>query len=85
VLAESGSDEYRGLRRVVGYGVAAATAYLRLRENEHWLSDTVAGAAIGAATARFVLQRQQKYRDEVAINLLPVEGGLVLNCSFAIR
>jgi membrane-associated phospholipid phosphatase len=85
VLAESGSDEYRLLRRALGYGVAGATAYLRLRENEHWLSDTVAGAAIGAATARFVLQRQEQYRNDTSINLLPVEKGLVLNYSVAIR
>lgn len=84
VLAESGSDEYRWLRRGLGYGVAGATAYLRLRENQHWLSDTVAGAAIGAATARFVLQRQQ-HRNDFAVDLLPIERGLVLNYSVAIH
>ncbi len=84
VMAESGGDEYRWLRRGLGYGVAGATAYLRLRESEHWLSDTVAGAALGAATARFVLQRQG-HRNDFAIDLQPVQGGLVLNYSVAIR
>jgi membrane-associated phospholipid phosphatase len=58
VFAESGSDEYRWLRRVIGYGIAGGTAYIRVRENVHWLSDTVAGSALGIATARFVLNRQ---------------------------
>jgi membrane-associated phospholipid phosphatase len=58
VFAESGNDEYRWLRRIIGYGVAGATGYVRINENVHWLSDTVAGAALGIATARFVLNRQ---------------------------
>jgi membrane-associated phospholipid phosphatase len=58
VFAESGNDEYRWIRRIIGYGVAGATGYVRINENVHWLSDTVAGAALGIATARFVLNRQ---------------------------
>lgn len=58
VFAESGNDEYRWIRRILGYGVAAGTAYVRVHENVHWLSDTVAGSALGIATARFVLNRQ---------------------------
>jgi membrane-associated phospholipid phosphatase len=57
VFAESGNDEYRWIRRVIGYGVAGATGYIRVKDNVHWLSDTVAGAALGIATARFVLNR----------------------------
>ncbi len=49
VFAESGNDDYRWLRRALGYGMASATAYLRLHDNQHWLSDTVAGAALGIA------------------------------------
>jgi PAP2 superfamily len=58
VFAESGNDDYRWIRRIVGYGIAAGTSYVRVKENVHWLSDTVAGAALGIATARFVLNRQ---------------------------
>lgn len=58
VFAESGNDEYRWIRRIIGYGVATGTAYLRVHENVHWLSDTVAGSALGIATAHFVLNRQ---------------------------
>jgi membrane-associated phospholipid phosphatase len=59
VFAESGNDEYRWLRRILGYGVAAGTTYVRVGENVHWLSDGVAGAALGIATARFVLNRRE--------------------------
>jgi membrane-associated phospholipid phosphatase len=38
--------------------VEGATGYVRVNENVHWLSDTVAGAALGIATARFLLNRQ---------------------------
>ncbi len=58
VFAESGNDEYRWIRRIFGYGVATGSAYLRVHENVHWLSDTVAGSALGIATARFVLNRR---------------------------
>jgi membrane-associated phospholipid phosphatase len=32
---------------------------VRLGDNVHWLSDTVAGAALGIATAGFVLNRRE--------------------------
>jgi hypothetical protein len=53
VLVESGNPEFRWVRRVIGYGVGFGTAYLRMKHNAHWLSDTVAGAALepGAAEA----------------------------------
>jgi membrane-associated phospholipid phosphatase len=75
VFAESGNDDYRWLRRILGYGIAAGTAYIRVRENDHWLSDTVAGAALGIATARFVLDRQDGDRHATALQFQPVKGG----------
>lgn len=74
VFAESGNDEYRWIRRIIGYGVAAGTAYVRIRENDHWLSDTVAGSAIGIATARFVLNRQQT-ESHASVQFQPIKGG----------
>jgi membrane-associated phospholipid phosphatase len=75
VLAESGSDEYRWIRRVLGYGMAGATTYLRLHDNQHWLSDTVAGAAIGASTGRFAVNRREERRSEWEISVVPAQGG----------
>lgn len=78
VFAESGSDDYRWLRRAVGYGVAGATAYVRLHDNQHWLSDVVAGAAIGAATARFTLNRRDARARKWDVSVTPADGGGVI-------
>jgi membrane-associated phospholipid phosphatase len=80
VLAESGNPEFRWLRRTIGYGVGFGTAYLRMKHNAHWLSDTVAGAALGMATAHFVMDRSQA-REEAQgseISMVPVRGGMML-------
>ncbi len=84
VFAESGNDEYRWLRRVVGYGVAGATGYVRVRDNVHWLSDTVAGAALGIATARFVLNRQRT-EDQGSLQFQPARDGWLLSYSIRTR
>ena len=78
VLAEAGSDDYRWLRRVLGYGLGIGTSYLRLKHNAHWLSDTVAGGALGMASAQFTLNHQ--YRNAAGSNfaLVPVPGGAML-------
>ena len=84
VFAESGNDEYRWLRRLVGYGVAGATSYVRVRDNVHWLSDTVAGAAVGIATARFVLNRQRA-EDRGSVQFQPARDGWLLSYSIRTR
>jgi membrane-associated phospholipid phosphatase len=80
VFAESGNDEYRWIRRIIGYGVAGATAYVRLDDNVHWLSDTVAGAALGIATAKFVLNRQDA-QSHGTVQFQPVKGGWMVSYS----
>jgi len=82
VLAESGGDDYRWIRRTLGYGLATATAYVRVRDNAHWLSDTVAGAALGAVTAQFVMHRRGDPPKDAAWGIEPVEGGIMLTFSF---
>jgi hypothetical protein len=78
VLAESGGDNHRWMRRLLGYGIAGATAYARLHDNVHWLSDTVAGAAVGISTAHFVLNRSEARDQRSAFSVLPIDGGLML-------
>jgi membrane-associated phospholipid phosphatase len=78
VFAESGNDDYRWLRRVLGYGIAAGTAYIRIRDNDHWLSDTVAGSALGIATARFVLNRRNTTDHSGAFQIEPTPHGWML-------
>jgi hypothetical protein len=75
VFAESGGDEYRWVRRILGYGVAVGTGYLRLHENVHWLSDTVAGSALGIATARFVLNRESGESSHASLSFQPTKDG----------
>jgi membrane-associated phospholipid phosphatase len=83
VLAESGSDEYRWPRRFLGYGIGVLTSYQRLQHNAHWLSDTVAGAALGVATARFVMHRRYgtDEEDSSSFMVVPVPGGAMLTYS----
>jgi membrane-associated phospholipid phosphatase len=75
VFAESGDDRHRWLRRVLGYGVAGATAYLRLDHNQHWASDVAAGAALGFSTARFTLNRREGSVERTSVTVRPAEGG----------
>ena len=77
VFAESGNDENRWVRRFIGYGVAGATTYIRVKDNLHWLSDSVAGAALGIATARFVLNRQG-VENRASLEFQPVANGWII-------
>jgi hypothetical protein len=77
VLAESGGDDYRWIRRGLGYGLGAFTAYERLKHQQHWLSDTTAAAALGWSTARFVLNRHQL--GSASLMLMPVNNGIMLS------
>lgn len=85
VLAESGNDRYRWIRRALGYGVAGGTAYLRMRDNVHWLSDTVAGAALGMASAHFVMNRRDQGHRGADIMLMPLNDGVMLTYSATLR
>jgi hypothetical protein len=78
VLAESGNDDYRWIRRGLGYGLATAVSYSRLHDGQHWLSDTVAAAALGVATGRFVVHRDDARRKRYAFEVLPLDDGAIL-------
>jgi membrane-associated phospholipid phosphatase len=80
VLAESGNEDYRWTRRFLGYGLAAGTAYSRVHDGVHWLSDTVAGAALGMATGRFVLHRDPQRRQHYSLDIVPIDRGAMLTC-----
>lgn len=78
VLAESGNDEYRIVRRLLGYGLGVFTTYERLKHDAHWLSDTVAGAALGAASAHFVMDRRAATNEGTGLRVVPTDGGAML-------
>jgi membrane-associated phospholipid phosphatase len=75
VLAESGGDDFRWIRRILGYGIATGTAFIRLHENVHWLSDTVSGGAIGISTAHFTMNRRQARAHRWDLSVEPMMGG----------
>jgi hypothetical protein len=86
VLAESGSDHYRWLRRAIGYGASAAVTYSRLHDGQHWLSDTVAGAALGMWTADFVMDRRKGGSRDTrgSLSLAPTDRGMMLTYTRAL-
>ena len=84
VFAESGNDRFRWIRRALGYGVAAGTAYERIKHDAHWLSDTVAGAGLGVATARFVMKRDEPGK-RGSLAIAPAPGGIALSYTVALR
>jgi len=85
VLAESGDDRLRWLRRTLGYGLAAATAYARMDHDAHWFSDTVAGAGLGVATARFVMKQHEHDGRRGRIGFAPLPGGVAVSYTVGLR
>jgi len=85
VLAESGGEDYRWIRRGLGYGLGTATMYLRLKHQQHWLSDTVAAAALGYSTAQFVLNRNKPTSNYSSLMLMPTDNGIMLSYAVALH
>lgn len=85
VLAESGNDRHRWLRRALGYSLAVGTAYARMDHDAHWLSDTAAGAGLGIATARFVLKQRERDDGRGRLSLVPTAGGVAVGYQLDLR
>jgi hypothetical protein len=82
VLAESGNENFRWLRRMIGYGAASAVAYSRVHDGAHWLSDTVAGAALGIATGSFVTHRADERSRPYAFTVQPAAHGAMIRYTY---
>ncbi|MCW3118392.1 MAG: hypothetical protein JWM28_2474 [Chitinophagaceae bacterium] len=54
-----------------GYLMAAATGYLRIYNNKHWLSDIVAGAGIGIASTKLAYWLYPKIQHKLFKDKLP--------------
>jgi membrane-associated phospholipid phosphatase len=77
-LATSLSDEIDQPLATVGlYTAAAGTAWSRMNDHKHWLSDVVAGAALGYVSAKFATGRLAVFGLR-APAVLPRAGGIVL-------
>ncbi|MDH5182896.1 MAG: phosphatase PAP2 family protein [Gammaproteobacteria bacterium] len=72
VLAESTDNPSFG-RRLFFYSLASLTAYSRMYDQKHWLSDTMAGAAIGINAGLYVVNRhkQSPAKQQTRMMLLP--------------
>jgi membrane-associated phospholipid phosphatase len=73
------------LRRVIGYGLGVGTGYQRLNHDAHWLSDTIAGAALGIAAAKFVMKRRERAEPRGEVALRPMDDGTMLTYTVPIR
>lgn len=73
VLAE-GIDDPTWQRRALFYSLAGLTAYGRMYGSNHWLSDTVMGAAIGISTGLFVV-RHSRLSQQQNFLLYPTGNG----------
>lgn len=67
--------------RAAAYSLGALTAYIRVNDNMHWFSDTVAGAALGMATGRFVSNRNSQNGEHhpVRLGVRTIKGGALLS------
>ncbi|OFX25327.1 MAG: hypothetical protein A2V77_23675 [Anaeromyxobacter sp. RBG_16_69_14] len=61
----------------VGFGTAAAIGYLRMAADEHWLSDVVAAAAVGAGLGVAVPLFFHRGGHEEELTFTPLSGGVV--------
>lgn len=75
VLAESSDSPSLG-RRLFFYSLASLTAYARMYDQKHWLSDTVAGAAIGINAGLFVVNRQRQAPAQQQTQMLLLPNGI---------
>ncbi len=67
--------------RAILYPFAALTAYARIHNNQHWLSDVVFAAALGYGTSKFVIGRERD-REENEKRKMKKGGGFSIYPSF---
>jgi hypothetical protein len=78
------SDNLRSALELGNFVLASATAWARVEANEHWLSDVLAGAAVGYFLGSFVHDAFMGLPGEkpVQVKAVPLQGGAILLFSF---
>jgi membrane-associated phospholipid phosphatase len=66
----------------VGFAGSAFTGYLRLAADQHWLSDVLAGSAVGLSVGLLVPYLHREARGGLSLLLVPRPGGLALAGEF---
>ena len=75
-LAASLSDEIGSTPVTIGlYSLATLTGWSRMNDNKHWLTDVVAGAAIGVTSAKLMNGRWRVFGISAPRFLLEPSGG----------
>ena len=70
----------RPLVKVIAYGSASLIGLSRITENKHWVSDVLAGAALGILSGRQVVNNYHRY---AAIkNARAKKGSLSFNINY---
>ncbi len=64
------------------YSLATLTAFSRVYQDEHWLSDTFLGAAIGTAVGMAVVSLHEERASRSSIHLAPMLNGVKLTYDF---
>jgi len=69
--------------RIGLYGLATLTAFARVYNNQHWMSDVVIGAGLGLAAGVHVVAREEQRSgpalpDQGRLHILPSSGGITL-------
>lgn len=63
----------------IAYGLAGAVGLSRMKRDQHWLSDVLAGAVVGIGVGRSVASHNREQRSTGAsVSFLPVTGGALL-------
>ena len=63
---------------IPAYAAAGAVGFSRLRANQHWLSDVIGGAFLGAGTAHFVRLHRKRQNQETTWEIVPDWNGIRL-------
>jgi hypothetical protein len=70
----------------IAYGLATVVAFDRINDQAHFASDVFAGAVIGLATGRFLVNRHRRQaeaeRARTEVSLVPIRSGLALRVDF---
>jgi membrane-associated phospholipid phosphatase len=85
VVAEKyGEDNF--MVPVIAYSLAGFTAWSRVYDNKHWLSDTVMGAVIGHLVAKHVLNAKlAKKGIYIAPGVDPETGTFMVNLTYGVQ
>ena len=72
--------EHRPWVRWLAYGIAGGVGFSRVYHDDHWASDVLAGAAIGAFVGRTVVATNR--RDNAHWTLVPTNRGVMVSLTF---